>query len=96
MYCRRYWPRIQHVCNEFWARWKTKFLLHYKHVKNEIAQNKKFQAGDVVLVQNDSMRNKWPMAKVITLILIKKDLYEVCSYNLANQVVKNTQYLKDL
>ena len=43
MYCRRYWPRIQHVCNEFWARWKTKFLLHYKHVKNEIAQNKNFK-----------------------------------------------------
>lgn len=26
----------------------------------------------------------------------EKDLYEVCSYNLENQVVENKQYLKEL
>ena len=33
-----------------------------------------FQVGDVVLVQGDSMRNKWPMARVIMTYSDKKGI----------------------
>ena len=62
IFSKRRWRRIQCIANEFWARWKKKFLCHFQFRQkwNDKLQN--FQVGGAVLLKRDSERNKWPMA----------------------------------
>ena len=56
---------IQHIANEFWIRWRNKFVcsLRSRHKWNDKHRN--FQNGDVVLLKTDSDGNQCPMAKVL-------------------------------
>ena len=66
IYCQKYWRRVQHVCNAFWTRWKKETFAALVSRQESNCPKRNFQVGDVVLVGDDSMRNKSPMAKVIT------------------------------
>ena len=72
MYCQKYWRRVQHGCNEFWTRWKKELFATLQPRQKWNCPNRNFHVGDVVLVQDYSMRNKWPMAKVIMTYPDKK------------------------
>ena len=72
MYCRKYWRRVQHVCNEFWTRWKKDVFATLQSRQKWNCPKRNFQVRDVVLVRDDSMRNKWPMARVIKTYPDKK------------------------
>ena len=56
------WRRVQHIANEFCARWRKEFLcrLQFRQKWNDKQRN--FKVGDVVLLKRDSERNEWPMA----------------------------------
>ena len=71
MYCWKYWRRVQHICNEFWTRRKKDVLLLFQKWN---CTKRNFQVGEVVLVRDDSMRNKWQMARVITTYPNKKGI----------------------
>ena len=75
---------------------KRKFSLFCSLSRNGIAQNEILR----LMMQCSCGTIQWEISgqwqKLLGLILIKKDLFEVCSYNLANQVVKEEQYFKDL
>ena len=64
-YSRKRWRRMQHIANEFWVRWRKKFLLSLqpRHKWNEKHRN--FQNGDIVLLKTDANRNQRPVAKVV-------------------------------
>ena len=64
VYSRKRWRRVQHICNEFWSRWRKEYvqLLQTRQKWNENKRN--LQVGDVVLVKEDTKRNEWKLAVV--------------------------------
>ena len=66
MYCRKMWRRTQHMAQEFWSRWCKEYLQQLQARNKWIRPRRNFQVGDVVLLkENQSPRNRWPMAKVV-------------------------------
>ena len=65
LYSRRRWRRIQHIAEEFWCRWRKEFLstLQSRAKWQKIKRN--FKIGDIVLLRGNTIRNQWPMAKVV-------------------------------
>ena len=65
LYCRRQWRRVQHIANEFWSRWRKKYLQSLQERQKWNTRRRNFVIGDVVLLKTmDVLRNKWPMVKV--------------------------------
>ena len=66
LYCRKRWRRTQHLAQEFWSRWCKEYLQQLQTRNKWIRPRRNFQVGDVVLLkENQSPRNRWPMAKVV-------------------------------
>ena len=67
IYCRKQCGRVQHLANEFWSRWKKEVYatLQVCHKWNKIVRN--FKVGDIVLLREETSRNKWPMGRVIAI-----------------------------
>ena len=66
LYCRKRWRRTQHLAQEFWSRWSKEYLQQLQARNKWIRPQRNFKVGDVVLLkENQSPRNRWPMAKVI-------------------------------
>ncbi|XP_067026670.1 uncharacterized protein [Acropora muricata] len=66
IYCKRRWRRVQHVANKFWSRWSKEYLQSLQAGQNCTRQRRNFTEGDIVLLKDDNTcRNKWPMARVI-------------------------------
>ena len=68
IFSKRRWRRVQHIADEFWARWKKEFLcqLQFRQKWNDKQRN--FEVGDVILLKRGSERNKWPMAIIEDVI----------------------------
>ena len=65
IYSRKQWRRVQHLANSFWSRWRKEFLSSLQERPKWKQKKRNFQVGDIVLLNVDSPRNEWPMAKVI-------------------------------
>ena len=67
IYCRKQWTRVQHLANEFWSRWKKEVYatLQVRHKLNKILRN--FLVGDIILLREETSKNKWPMGRVIDI-----------------------------
>ena len=65
--CRKQWRRVQHLANEFWSRWNVEVYaaLQVRNKWNKIVRN--FKVGDIVLLREETSRNKWPMGRVIAI-----------------------------
>ena len=64
--CQKRWRRIQHIVNELWARLRKKYLQSLEPRTKWKSGKRNFSVGDIVLVfQNESIQNKWPMARLI-------------------------------
>ena len=51
---------------EFWSRWSKEYLQQLQERNKWIRPQKNLKIGDVILLkENQSPRNRWPMAKVI-------------------------------
>ena len=64
MYSRKRWRRVQFLANQFWLRWQKEYcaLLQSRQKWNSPRRNLK--EGDVVLMCDETPRNKWPLALV--------------------------------
>ena len=62
IFSKKRWRRVQHIANEFWTRWKKEFLTQLQVRQKWVNEKRNFQVGDIVLLKEDSQRNKWPMA----------------------------------
>ena len=67
IYFRKQWRRVQHLANEFWSRWNKELYaaLQVRNKWNKIVRN--FKVGDIVLLREETSRNKWPMGRVIAI-----------------------------
>ena len=65
IYSRKRWRRVQHLLNVFWSHWKVEYLsqLQSRPKCNVVQRN--MEPGDfVILKEDDSPWNKWPLAIV--------------------------------
>ena len=69
LYSRLRWRRIQynvqHVSEEFWCRWQREFLASLQCRAKWQKINRNFKIDDILFPKTNTIRNKWPMAKVI-------------------------------
>ena len=66
LYCRRKWRRTQHLAQEFWSRWSKEYLQQLQARIKWTRPKRNFKVGDVVLLkENQSPRNRWPLGKVV-------------------------------
>ena len=67
MYCRRRWRRVQHLANEFWARWRKEYMLTLQERQKWKRIRRDSKVGDIVLIKDDDLvgRNQWQLAKVV-------------------------------
>ena len=66
-YSRKHWRRVQHISDEFWNRWRKEVLLSLQTRTKWHKQQRNCTIGDVVLLKEDSERNRWPMAKIVSV-----------------------------
>ena len=65
LYCRKCWRRVQHLANEFWARWRKEYLLTLQHRQKWFKQKRNLCVGDVVMLKDgDVPRNRWQLVKL--------------------------------
>lgn len=75
LYSRRQWRRVQHLAQEFWARYRKEYLklLQERSKWNNVERN--FKVDDIVLLRDDSLcRNDWHVAKIIEVFPDEKGL----------------------
>ena len=66
-YCRTRWRRVQHLANEFWARWRKEYLLSLQQRQKWTKPRRDLCTGDVVIMKDENLpRNKWQLARVST------------------------------
>ena len=66
LYCRRKWRRTQHLAQEFWSRWSKEYLQQLQARIKWTRSKRNFKVRDVVLLkENQSPRNRWPLGKVV-------------------------------
>ena len=61
LYSRRQWRRVQHIAGEFLSRWRKEFLQSLQARQKWNIPKRNFQVGDIVLLKEDTWRNKWPI-----------------------------------
>ena len=65
IYSRKRWRRVQHLLNVFWSRWKVEYLSQLQTRQKWNVVHRNIVPGDVVILKEDeSPRNKWPLAIV--------------------------------
>ena len=66
-YSRKHWRSVQHTCNEFWNRWRKEVLVSLQTRTKWHKQQRNCKVEGVVLPKEDSERNRWPMAKIVSV-----------------------------
>ncbi|XP_068245416.1 uncharacterized protein [Palaemon carinicauda] len=60
------WKQVQHMAEQFWARWKREYLLGLQKHKKWLKERRNVSVGDVVLmVKENEARCHWPLARVV-------------------------------
>ena len=68
-YSKRRWRHIQYLSDQFWKRWTKEYLPLLQTRQKWNQPRRDFRAGDIVLVaQENSPRNSWPMGRIIETI----------------------------
>ena len=67
MYCRWRWRVVQHLTNQFWAKWKKEYLLSLQEWQKWQNTKRNISVGDIILAKEDELlpRNRWTVARVI-------------------------------
>ena len=66
-YSRKHWRRVQHISNEFWNRCRKEVLMSLQTRTKWHKQQRNCKVEDVALLKEDSKRNRWPMAKIVSV-----------------------------
>ena len=64
-YSRKRWRRVQYLANQLWLRWQKEYCALLQKRQKWTTPKRCMKEGDVVLVcDNESPRNQWPLAVV--------------------------------
>ncbi|XP_059840843.1 uncharacterized protein LOC132402177 [Hypanus sabinus] len=59
------WRQVQALANQFWPRWRQKYLLLLQQRQKWTEPRRNLQVGDLVLLRDKQIaRNSWPMARI--------------------------------
>ena len=65
--CKR-WRGVQHLANEFWARWQREYLLSLQERQKWTQPRRDLRVGNVVMVKNTNVsKSEWQLALVATV-----------------------------
>ena len=65
-FLRKRWRRVQYLLEQFWARWRKEYVSEISKRKIWRKQRRNLKQGDIVLISDENTpRNQWPIAKVI-------------------------------
>ncbi|XP_043229908.1 uncharacterized protein LOC122385596 [Amphibalanus amphitrite] len=66
LYARQRWRRIQHLANDFWARWRREIVYAAQERRKWTRAVQNIEVDDIVLVVDDERpRSEWPLARVV-------------------------------
>ncbi|XP_076035375.1 uncharacterized protein LOC143021652 [Oratosquilla oratoria] len=72
---RKKWRQVQYLAKEFWRRWQKEYLPCLQERQKWLKVNRDLKEGDVVLmVENNTPRSHWLLAKVMRVIESKDGL----------------------
>ena len=84
-YSRKRWRVVQGLANEFWSRWRKEYLHQLQARQKWVHKHPNIEIGDIVILQEDSSRNNWPLAQVVEVTPSKDKLVRKVKLLLANQ-----------
>ena len=62
-YCRKHWRHVQHLANEFWARWRKEYVMNLQQRQKLMKPHKAICVDDIVINKDENLpRNKWQLA----------------------------------
>ena len=65
LYAKKYWRRIQYLCNVFWNKWQKEYLSSLQSRQKWHSEYKNLQVGDIVILKDELMpRGLWSICKV--------------------------------
>ncbi|XP_064120644.1 uncharacterized protein LOC135225243 [Macrobrachium nipponense] len=65
-YSKQRWKQVQHMAEQFWARWKREYLSGLQQRQKWFKERRNVRVGDIVLMVNESAaRCHWPLARVV-------------------------------
>lgn len=74
IYSRKRWRAVQHISNVFWNRWKHQYLAELQPRQKWVKDSPNIEVGSIVIVNEDDMlRNKWQLAKVVECVKSRDD-----------------------
>ena len=68
MYCRKRWRAVQYLADQFWHRWRHKFLVIQQDRQKWLENKRDFKIGEVVLVKGGLPRKRWCCARIIEIL----------------------------
>jgi hypothetical protein len=75
LYSRKRWKRVQSLANTFWVRWRREYLQTLQPRSKWQNKRPNVKVGDIVIVKEENVvRNRWPLAKVVEVSLGKDNL----------------------
>ena len=74
----RRWKQVQYLANIFWKRWTKEYLPRLQSSQKWQRRHNNLKSGDVVLLNNETARGKWPVAVVETPITSHDGLVRAC------------------
>ena len=96
-YCRKRWRRVQHLANEFWARWRKEFLLSLQQRQKWTRPRRDLCVDDVVLIKDENLpRNRWQLARVATTNQSADGRVRTVKLALASQIDNRGRRLGDV
>lgn len=84
-YSRRRWRRVQFLVEQFWTRWRKEYVLNLQRRQKWHKSSRNFSVGDIVILQDDSSsRNHWPLARVAETYTSKDGLVRSVKLQMAH------------
>ena len=65
IYARKRWRKVQYLAEQFWGRWRKEYLLTLNSRQKWSVPRRNLKIGDIVIVQQETSRNEWPLGKIM-------------------------------
>ena len=65
IFARKRWRKVQYLAEQFWGRWRKEYLLTLNSRQKWSVPRRNLKIGDIVIVQQETSRNEWPLGKIM-------------------------------
>jgi hypothetical protein len=90
LYSRKRWKKVQSLANTFWVRWRREYLHTLQPRSKWEVRRPNVKVGDIVIVKEEgSIRNRWPLAKVVEVTPGRDGLVRHVTVQMADSRIDN-------